>query len=189
MISVCRFSSSQNPLCQQTDFSKATQFHSNHIYQSYFIEHITPQNKTSAGAVKNIPYNNCLFGNKLQRMPKWNNGAEQWTFLQFPAPYWISNRAHTITRLGLTRCHSRFGPPADLDPRSKSASGYGPPPPSKSFSGRKKAIWTPSKTVWNIILDVLVEILYVLVRIKVCFWFKTCNWQLEMTLSAKVEHR
>ena len=52
VISVCRFSSSQNPLCQQTDFSKATQFHSNYIYQSYFIEHITPQNKTSAGAIK-----------------------------------------------------------------------------------------------------------------------------------------
>ena len=59
---------------------------------------------------------------------------EQWTFLQFPAPYWISNRAHAITRLGLTRCHSGFGPLADLDPWSKSASGYGPPR-SKSASG------------------------------------------------------
>ena len=112
---------------------------------------------------------------------------EQWTFLQFPAPYWISNRAHTITRLGLTRCHSGFEPPADLDPRSKSASGYGPPGPNPLADlDSPPRIWTPSKTEWNIILDVLVEILYVPVRIKVCFWFKTCNWQLEMTLSNSI---
>ena len=34
----------------------------------------------------------------------------------------------------------------------------------------------------NIILDVLVELIYVPVRTKVCFRFKTCNWRLEMTL-------
>ena len=33
----------------------------------------------------------------------------------------------------LDRCHSGFGPPADLVPRSKYASGYGPP----------SQIWTP----------------------------------------------
>ena len=45
---------------------------------------------------------------------KYENGektAAQQTFLQFPAPYWISNHAHTITRLGLTR---RFFQTADL---------------------------------------------------------------------------
>ena len=36
------------------------------------------------------------------------------------------------------RCHSGFGPPADLGPRSKSACGYGPPfadldPPLPNF--------------------------------------------------------
>ena len=36
---------------------------------------------------------------------------QEQTFLQFPAPYWISNRAHTITRLGLTR---RFFQTADM---------------------------------------------------------------------------
>ena len=34
----------------------------------------------------------------------------------------------------------------------------------------------------NIILDVLVVLIYVPVRTKVCFRFKTCNWRLEMTL-------
>ena len=41
--------------------------------------------------------------------------------------YCISTRKSTSPLFEYCRCHSGFGPPADLDPRSKSASGYGPP--------------------------------------------------------------
>ena len=44
--------------------------------------------------------------------------------------YEIKNLGHSET----CRCHSGLGPPADWDPRSMSASGFGPPR-SKSASG------------------------------------------------------
>ena len=51
-------------------------------------------------------------GDKRQTLvSKGSQDFVKWTFLQFPAPSWLSNRAHTITRLELTR---RFFQTAEL---------------------------------------------------------------------------
>ena len=73
------------------------------------------------------------------------------------------------------RCPSGFGPHKIWIPRSKSASGYGPPGsnPLRDMDPPSADLDTPTKLSESIILNVLVKmddtLLYVPVRTKVCF--------------------
>ena len=82
---------------------------------------------------------------------------------------------HNLNTTSTFRCPSGFGPHKIWIPRSKSASGYGPPGsnPLRDMDP-PPWIWTPpAKLSESIILNVLVKIddtlLYVQVRTKVCF--------------------
>ena len=83
---------------------------------------------------------------------------------------------HNLNTTSTFRCPSGFGPHKIWIPRSKSASGYGPPP-FKSAKGYGPSLRgfgpPPTKLSESIILNVLVKmddtLLYVPVRTKVCF--------------------
>ena len=57
---------------------------------------------------------------------------------------WKNNRAARSYEQVCALCLSGFGPPLELDPRSKSASGYGPPGPYPLADlDPAPRIWTP----------------------------------------------
>ena len=65
----------------------------------------------------------------------------------------IGLRKSTAKELNSSRCHSGFGRPADLDPpRSKSASGYGPPPFADLDPLPKFPFKHPLYHIWLLIL-------------------------------------